>query len=174
MPEKTAEKKIDPHEVRTLFEWHAPGRPFKKRSKQYYLTSLLILVLFEIILFLFSQYMLMLVLLSLVFVVFALAAVPPRNFYYKISTEGLMVEDAFFIWQELYDFYFKKESGIEVLHVGTKAFLPGELTLTINEPDKETIKGILLPYLPFREYIKPTFTEKSGEWLAKTFPLENK
>jgi len=68
--------------------------------------------------------MLMLVLLSLVFVVFALAAVPPRNFYYKISTEGLMVEDAFFIWQELYDFYFKKESGIEVLHVGTKAFYP--------------------------------------------------
>ena len=27
-----------------------------------------------------------------------------------------------------------------VLHVGTKAFLPGELTLTINEHDKEKLK----------------------------------
>ena len=114
----------------------------------------------------------MLLVLSLVFVAFSLETVPPKNFYYRISTEGIMVEDRFLIWDELYDFYFKKESGIEVLHVGTKAFLPGELSLTLNEEDKEIIKEILINYLPFREYIKPTFTEKAGAWLAKNFPLE--
>ena len=25
----------------------------------------------------------------------------------------------------------------------------------------------------FREFIKPTFIEKAGDWLAKTFPLES-
>src|ERR1035437_6234606 len=75
--------------VETILEWTAPGRPFRKRGKQYYLTTLLIMVLVEIILFLFSQYMLMLVVLSLVFVAFALATVAPSDFTYRISSEDV-------------------------------------------------------------------------------------
>ena len=62
------------HEVKTFFEWTAPGRPFVKKGKQYFTTALLIMLFLEIILFLFSQYMLMLVVLSLVFVSFALSS----------------------------------------------------------------------------------------------------
>jgi hypothetical protein len=158
--------------VETILEWSAPGRPFKKRSKQYYLTSLLIMFLVEIILFLFSQYLLMLVVLSFLFVAFALVTVAPSNFKYRISSEGITIEDHFFLWQELYDFYFKKREGIDVVHVRTHSFLPGELTLTLGKIDREHVKSALLPYLPYREIIKPTFMEKSGDWLTKNFPLE--
>jgi hypothetical protein len=161
-----------PMDVRTLLSWTSPGRPFKKRTKQFYLTSLLIMLFVEVILFLFSQYLLMLVVLSLIFVSFALASVPPRDFHYRISSEGIKIEDHFFLWQELYDFYFKKVHGVDVLHIRTVAFLPGELTLTLRDVDREHVKRTLLPYLPFREYVKPTFMEKSGDWLAKNFPLE--
>ncbi len=161
-----------PNEVKTLLSWTAPGRPFRKRTKQYYLTSLLIMLFVEVILFLFSQYMLMLVVLSLVFVAFALATVPPRDFHYRISTEGVMVEDHFYLWQELYDFYFKKRNGIDVLHIRTHAFIPGELTITLGNVSEEHVKSVLLPYLPYREYIKPTFMDKSADWLSKNFPLE--
>ena len=162
-----------PGEVKTLLSWTAPGRPFRKRGRQYYLTSLLIMLLVEVILFLFSQYLLMLVVVSLVFVSFALATVPPRNFHYRISTEGITIEDHYCLWQELYDFYFRKIEGVDVLHVRTHSFIPGELTLTLGEIDKEHVKRVLLPYLPYREIIKPTFMEKSGDWLSKNFPLEN-
>lgn len=177
MPEHKNRKKTLPlpqetSEVRTLLEWNAPGRPFTQRTKQFYMTGLLIMLFIEIILFLFSQYMLMLLVLSLVFVSFALESTPPRAFYYRVSTQGVMVEDRFFIWEELYDFYFKKESGTDVLHIGTKSFIPGELTLTVNEKDEEAIKETLVHFLPFREYIKPTFMEKAGVWLSKNFPLE--
>ena len=161
-----------PNQVKTLLSWTAPGRPFRKRTKQYYLTSLLIALLIEIILFLFSQYILMLVVISLVFVAFTLATVPPSPFHYRISTEGITIEDHFFLWQELYDFYFRKREGIEVLHVRTHSFLPGELTITLGDIDKEHIKSVLLPYLPYREIIKSTFMEKSADWLTKNFPLE--
>jgi hypothetical protein len=161
-----------PNTVETLLEWKAPGRPFRKRSKQYYLTSILIVLLIEVILFLFSQYMLMLVALSLLFVAFSLASVAPSDFKYRISTEGVTVEDHFFLWQELYDFYFKKREGVEVVHIRTHSFIPGELTLTLGMVDHEHIKSVLLPYLPYREVIKQTFMEKSGDWLAKNFPLE--
>ena len=161
-----------PNEVKTILEWSAPGRPFRKRGRQYYLTSLLIMLLVEVILFLFSQYLLMLVVVSFVFVAFALATVAPSNFKYRISTEGITVEDHFFLWQELYDFYFKKREGIDVVHVRTHSFIPGELTLTLGNIDREHVKSALLPYLPFREVIKSTFMDKSADWLTKNFPLE--
>lgn len=161
------------HTVRTLLAWTAPGRPFRKKSKQYYLSGILIVLLLEIIFFLFSQYMLMLVVLSLLFVAFALVSVPPHNFHYKISSEGITVEDHFFLWQELYDFYFKKRDGTSVLHVRTRALLPGELTITLGDSvDVPHVKSVLLGYLPFREYVKPTLMEKWGDWLAHNFPLE--
>jgi hypothetical protein len=158
--------------IKTILAWTAPGRPFQKKTKQYYATSLLIMLLVEVILFLFSQYLLMAVVLSLVFFAFVLASVPPKNFHYKISTEGVTIEDHFFLWQELYDFYFKKREGVDVVHVRTHAFIPGELTLPLGELDREHIEQALLPFLPFRELVKPTFMEKSGDWLTKTFPLE--
>ncbi len=161
-----------PGGIRTLLSWQAPGRPFRKRKKEYFLSALLITLLVEVILFLFAQYVLMLVVISLLFVAFALATVPPKNFNYRISTEGIMVEDHFFIWQEMYDFYFKKRDEIWVLHIRTHALIPGELTITLGDMDKEHVKAVLLPYLPYREYVKPTFMEKSGDWLAKNFPLE--
>ena len=160
------------HRVKTLLDWSAPGRPFRKRSKRYYLTSLLFMVLIEIIVFLFAQYLLMLVVLSFVFVAFALVTVPPHDFHYRISTQGITVEDHFYLWQELYDFYFKKREGSDILHVRTEAFIPGELTITLGTIERQKVKDILLQYLPYREFIKPTFMEKSADWLSKNFPLE--
>ena len=172
-PDPTTHTEIShPNEVRTILEWTAPGRPFRKRGKQYYLTSLLIMLLVEVILFLFSQYLLMLVVLSFVFVAFALAAVAPSDFRYRISSEGITVEDHFFLWQELYDFYFKKREGIDVIHIRTHSFIPGELTITLGTTDREHVKSALLPYLPYREVIRPTFMEKSADWLTKNFPLD--
>lgn len=174
-PPARSEKELYPHdytEVKTLLAWTAPGRPFRQRGKTYYASSLLIMFFLEIILFLFGQYMLMLVVVSFVFVAFALASVPPKNFHYRISTEGIFIEDHFFLWDELYDFYFLEREGQETLHIRTRAFLPGELTLTLDPVDVAHVKAVILPYLPFREYIKPTFMDKAGEWISKMFPLE--
>jgi len=159
-------------EVKTLLAWTSPGRPFRRRGKTYYATSLLIMFFIEIILFLFGQYMLMLVVASLVFLAFSLASVPPRDFHYRISTEGVFIEDHFFLWSELYDFYFKIREGQNVLHIRTKALIPGELTLTINPVEANHIKSVLLPYLPFREYVKPTFLDRTSDWMSHMFPLE--
>lgn len=160
------------NDVKTLLSWSAPGRPFRKRGKQYYLTAILITLLIEIILFLFSQYLLMLVVLSLVFVTFALATVPPKDFHYRISSQGITVEDHSYLWQELYDFYFKRRENIDILHIRTRALLPGEITITLADLDREHVKSVLLPHLPYREVVRSTFMEKSGDWLSKNFPLE--
>lgn len=161
------------HDVKTFLSWHAPSRPYRKRTKEYFTNSFLIFVSVEIIVFLLTkELMLMLVVFALTFLSFALAVVPPHQFFYKISSEGIQVEDNFFIWDELYDFYFMKRQGMDVMHVRTKAYLPGELTIVLGDIPVSHVKNVMLPFLPYREYVDPTFMEKAGDWLEKNFPLE--
>jgi hypothetical protein len=168
----TSHHEVPQYSVKTLLAWTAPGRPYQKRSKQYFMSILLITILVEVIVFLFSEYLLMMVILSLAFVASALALVPPHPYHYRISSEGITIEDHYFLWQELYDFYFRTQHAQDVLVIRTKAFLPGELSLVLGGIHKEQVKSILLGFLPYREVIHQTFVEKSGNWLAQTFPLE--
>ena len=160
--------------MKTLLSWTAPGRPFRKKGREYYASIVLIVILVDIVLFMFGQYSLMLVVIALAFLSIALSTIPPRDFHYKISNHGLKVEDHFYIWEELYDFYFKRIEGEDIVVVGTRALIPGELKITLGSISREHIKNILARYLPYREYVRPTFVERSGDWLARNFPLEKK
>lgn len=163
-----------PHDfdIRTLLSWSAPGRPFRKKGRQFFLSIALILLFFEVILFLFAQYELMAVLIALAFLSIALSTVPPHNFHYKITTEGIKVEDYFYIWSELYDFYFKKIEGQEVLVIRTQDLLPGELKISLGDISRDHARKVIVAYLPYREFVRPTFMEKSADWLSTNFPLE--
>lgn len=165
-------QQADSHDVMTHLTWHAPGRPFRHRGKEFYKNVLIILLPVIIILFLLKEVFLILVVIAFVFFVYAISTVPPHDFTYRITSEGIFIEDHFFIWEELYDFYFRRVENSDVVHLRTKAFFPGELTMTLGPVEKEKVKSALLPYLPFREYVKPTFMEKAGDWLSHTFPLE--
>lgn len=159
-------------EVKTFLAWSAPARPFRKKGRQFFASVGLLVIFIEIILFLFSEYALMATALALAFLAVALSSVPPRNFHYKISNQGLMIEDYFYIWDELYDFYFKKIDGMITLVVHTQAFLPGELKISLGDIPEEQVKRTLIPFLPYREIVKPSFMEKSSDWLSRNFPLE--
>lgn len=159
-------------DVRTLLSWTAPGRPFRKKGKDFYLSSLLVIFLISVILFIFSQYLLMFVVGALYFLALSLATVPPRNFHYRISSQGIKVEDHFYIWDELYDFYFKRIDNTDVLIVRTHVFLPGELRISLGDISIDHARKVLLSYLPYREVVKATFQEQAADWLSRNFPLE--
>lgn len=159
-------------DVRTLLSWTAPGRPFRKKKREFYMSVLLIFFLIELIVFLFAQYQLMLAVAAVTFLSLVLSTVPPKDFHYRISTEGIKIEDHFYIWAELYDFYFKKIDSVDTLIVRTEALIPGELRITLGNVSKEHVRQVLINFLPYREVVQQTFMEKSGEWLSKNFPLE--
>lgn len=159
-------------DIKTLISWSAPGRPYRKKSREFYVTGLMLVLLIDIILFVFSEYLLMFVVLTLYFFSVALGSTPPQNFHYRISNQGIKIEDHFFIWKELYDFYFKNVDGMEILVVRTKSIIPGELKITLGDVPSDHVRRVMAGYIPYREVMKPTFMEKSSDWLAKTFPLE--
>ncbi len=159
-------------DVRTLLSWTAPGRPFRKKSREFYMSSLLIFFLIEVIVFLFGQYQLMLAVAAVTFLSLVLSTVAPKDFHYRISTEGVKVEDHFYIWGELYDFFFKRIDKVDTLIIRTEALIPGELKLTLGSISRDHARRILINFLPYREVVRQTFMEKSADWLSHHFPLE--
>ncbi len=160
------------HQETTFFAWDAPSRPWKKRTKAYYSSSILISFFIEIILFLFSQYIIMMTVAAFIFLIFILATVEPKNFHYRVTREGILIEDHFYIWEELYDFYIQQRFGRDVVYIHTRSILPGILLLVVNSGDLENVKELLTRHIAFREFIKPTITQMIGAWLTKLFPLE--
>lgn len=156
----------------TLLSWRSTSRPFKKRSKEYYTTLGIIVFLIVVILFFFSQYALILAVVTLTFLAIVLSTVPPHEVDYKITTQGVIVGEHAYLWGELYDFYFKKQFGEEVLEIRSRTILPTLITITLGPVSKEQVKDVLIKRLPYREVVPETFMEKAGDWLARTFPLE--
>lgn len=171
-PNETSENESDYNDVRTLLSWTAPGRPFRKKGREFFMSVLLIFFLIEVIVFLFGQYQLMLAVGAVTFLAIVLSTVPPKNFHYRVSTEGIKVEDHFYLWGELYDFYFKKIDGVDTLIIRTEALIPGELRITLGSLPKDHVRRILINFLPYREVVQQSFMEKSAEWLSKNFPLD--
>src|SRR3989344_950540 len=76
-------KIMEAGEVRTLFSWEAPSRPFRKKDRSYYTTLAIIVILLVLILFLAKEFLLIATLLSLAFLAYVLAFVPPHKVTYR-------------------------------------------------------------------------------------------
>lgn len=159
-------------EKETLLYWRSASRPFKKRSREYWATLVIIVLLISLILFFFGQYALILAVWALSFLAIVLSTVPPHDVDHKITNQGIVIGEHAYLWDELYDFYFRKRFGEEVLEVRGHTALPFLLTITLGPLSKEQIKEALIKYLPYREVVERTFMDKAGDWLARTFPLE--
>lgn len=161
-------------QVKTLLSWHAAGRPFRKREKEYFINIAVITLALMVILFLFSQYMLMLLALALVFLNYALTTVAPHDFRYKLTNQGVTIEKHFYYWDELFDFYFKTVEGELMVFIETRYYFPAILKMTMGEMHREQVQAVLLRFLPYREVVTPSNLERAGDWLSKTFPLERR
>lgn len=161
-------------EVRTLLEWEAPSRPFRKKDRSYYTTIGIIVTLLVLIALLAREFLLILVLLSLTFVTYVLAFVPPHDIKFKISTQGVTIGDQFYFWHVLDSFWFKEKEGKKVLFIQTHLNFPKQLMLVLDSHDhEEEIKATVARFLPFHEIPQTTILERWADGLQKHFPMEN-
>lgn len=154
-----------------LFTWVAPNRPFKRRTREYYTTIAVIVILISLILFFAGQFLPIAVVVSIAFVSYVLASVPPENVQNAITTYGIHSDQTFHFWEEMGRFWFTTKYGHHLLHVETARF-PGRMTLLIAEADKEKVKKILVKYLIMEKPL-PSFLEKAADKLEQLIPLEN-
>jgi len=161
------------NEERTLFEWEAAERSFKKRDKDFWITVIAILILFSVVLVFIKEFFLVVALVSVLFLYYVLSTVPPSNIKNKITNRGIHFGDAKYGWDLLLRFWFKKSLNSELLEFETNLRIPRQISLVINEADKEKIKEVVLKKLPLVES-SPNFVDKLTKWFGDRLPLEKR
>ena len=173
MPEEAATKDehpAAPKEVKTLFKWESPSRPFKRRDTKYFLNlGLIILVLAAILIFV-QEFLLIGVLLALLFVAYVLGTVEPEGMEHKITNQGITTAGKSYIWPELTDFWFSEKHGAVILNVGTKVRFPARLIMLVPFLDRDKIKETLIEYIPFREEVPTSWMDNTVDWVMARLP----
>jgi len=173
MVEKIDQEIKNTNEEKILFEWEAPERSFKKRDKDFWITAIAILILFSVVLIFIKEFFLVVALVSILFLYYVLSTVPPRMVKNKITNRGIKLEEANYDWRILLRFWFKKSLNSELLEFETNLRIPRQISLVINENDKEKIKEIVLKKLPLIES-SPNFVDKLTKKVGNMLPLEKR
>ncbi|MDD4785070.1 MAG: hypothetical protein PHH12_01255 [Candidatus Shapirobacteria bacterium] len=173
MVEKIDQEIKNTNEEKILFEWEAPERSFKKRDKDFWITAIAILILFSVVLIFIKEFFLVVALVSILFLYYVLSTVPPRMVKNKITNRGIKLEEANYDWRILLRFWFKKSLNSELLEFETNLRIPRQISLVINENDKEKIKEIVLKKLPLIES-SPNFVDKLTKKMGNMLPLEKR
>jgi hypothetical protein len=151
-----------------LVTWVAPARPFKRRDRQFYLTTVSIAGIVCLILFLAEGAMPVILIVSLIFLYYVMSTVAPENLEYKITNKGVKVGGKRTDWQFLGRFWFGKRYDSELLILET-AFLPHRMELVIKLDVKEEIRKNLKEYL-VEEEISPSNLDRAVDWFSKKLP----
>lgn len=153
-----------------VYEWQAPSRPFKERSRKFYTTVIIISILISLILFFAGQFLPIAVIVAVVFLFYVLSTIPPTTVVTQFTTFGIRFEEQLYYWEELGRFWFDEAHGQRMVHLEVARF-PNRLTLMIGQADEllieEMLGEILLQQKPL-----PTTYEKAAAWLAEKLPLE--
>jgi len=163
----------DWNEEKVRVEWEAPERAFQKRNKDFWVTAIAILILVSVILVFVKEFFLIIALVSVLFLYYVLSTIPPQNIKYKITNRAVYFGETNYEWNLLTRFWFKKSLSSEMIHFETKLRFPRQISLVINEADKEKIKEIVLKKIPLVEE-SPNFLDKMTKWLINKLPLEKK
>lgn len=162
----------EPKEERVLLSWMAPGRPFKRRDRDYYTTIGAIVFLVAIILLFLKEWLLIAVMIALAFVAYVLASVPPEETKHVVSNRGLRTGEKLYKWQELWRFWFEEKWKQKMMVVEARTKFPRRLLLMLGELDEETVKGVMKEHL-ILEKPEATFMDKAADWLVEKVPLES-
>jgi hypothetical protein len=154
-----------------VVEWQAMSRPFKKRTRQYFTTVAVIVLLISMILFFAGQFLPIAVVVSVAFLAYVLSVVPPGMVNHSITTFGIRVEGKLYYWDELGRFWFTDKFGEKLLHIEVARF-PGRITLLLGDISEADMTELLSEVL-INQKPAPTVLDKAAEWIQEKIPLEN-
>lgn len=159
----------EPEEV--LFAWEGPNRVFKARKREYYVNIAIIIFLLCVLAYFAAQYFLIALMVSVGFLNYVFAAVPPTQILYQITTYGIRMGRQLYPWETLSRFWMTLRFDTTLLHIEHTDPLFRRITLIVPQEYENDITQILSLILP-NEQPAPTSVERAARWLEEKFPLE--
>jgi hypothetical protein len=153
---------------RDLVAWTAPARPFKRRDRQFFVTTFAMAGIVGLILFLAEGLMPVLLIISLVFLYYVLSTVEPEKVEYKITSKGVKIAGKLTEWRYLMRFWFSKRFDNELVVIDT-ALIPGRIELVMTPEVKDSLKKELSAYIPYEE-TPGSSLDRITNWVAGKLP----
>jgi len=172
--EKPGQENKKPIHFKVLLSWQAPERLFKKRSREYFSTIGAIVFLLVVILLLMKEWLLILVIISLTFVAYVMASIPPGLTEHQITTKGIRTGEKLYTWEDLKQFWFIKRWDQSILNIESQGkTFPRRLIMLVNKNDLPQVKKLIGQYLPLEEP-EENWMDNASHWLSEKIPLEKK
>lgn len=162
---------VGTNELKVLYTWKAPTRPFKKRDKEFWVTVIAIVFLVGLILFFVKEWFLIAAIISLTFVYYVLSTVPPEEIECSLTNKGIRYAGQLQGWEMFFRFWFANRYGQRMVNLDMRTGLVGRLSVMVGNGEEKKIRETLLKYL-VEETPKPTFMDNASDWLQKKVPLE--
>jgi hypothetical protein len=153
---------------RDFVVWSAPARPFKRRDRQFYVTTFAIAGIVSLILFLAEGLIPVVLIVSLVFLYYVLSTVEPEKIEYKITNKGIKIAGKETGWQYLNRYWFAKRLDSDLMVIET-SFIPGRVELVINPEIKSKLRTDVSAYIPYEE-VTPSGLDRATSWFAEKLP----
>lgn len=146
-------------------------RPYKKRSALILRFYLAVALLLSLIVFFFSDRILLIPIGALLFLFYTLTITPPPEVENKITKFGIEAAGITLRFEALSHFYFTKRFGFFVLTVVSHApYYYHAYMVVPNEEVKKTTTLILSEHLIYKDRPERSFTEKMVDVLSKLIP----
>jgi hypothetical protein len=160
-----------PEALKTLIEWKAPVRAFKKMGREYFTTLGAFAFFLSVVLLLVNDWLLVIVIVALMFVTYVMGTIPPGEVEHKITNRGAKVGEKTYEWPFLTRFWFTEKWGQKILNIETMLVFPQRLIFLLGSVSEEKMKKILSEYLPLEEPEK-TWVDKTSQRISRWIPLE--
>lgn len=161
-----------------LLEWIADSRVVIRRSREFYSSASVIVLLFSLILLSFNQITLIVVMLAILFITYVLSTVKAEDVVHQITTYGIRYQGRLYYWGQMGRFWVQMNHGVPEVHVEAPVFVANRMILlaaNARSPEAVSVDDIvdaLGRYLPYEEPL-PTQVDKWVKWLSEKFPLES-
>lgn len=161
-------KSLNPQVV---YNWKAPLRAYKKRSKNVLRFYLAISLLMTAIIFFIGDKILIIPIWSVIFLFYILTVTPPPIIENSITKFGVETVGITMRWEVLSHFYFSQRFGFIILTIVTRP--PYNMHSYLIIPDeivKKNVMRILAEHIVFQEKPQFTFTDKMIKALSYLIP----
>jgi hypothetical protein len=165
-PKQLGEKKI-------LLTWQAPSRPhLEGRSQKFNRTFLIIGIVIGLLLIAMQEYVLILLVASIIFISNVLSKSVPENVKIELSTHGLAYDSQMYYWHQLKQFFFTESNGSSILNIDTFEVFPGRLFVLFNAEDRDKIREIMEEHITFLENEPKNIFDKTFESVVGKLNLD--
>jgi hypothetical protein len=156
---------------KTLFEWKAPNRVVRHHKRTEVAQSLLLVLLGTLVFALVGELFLLCVFLSFVGLYILMVSTKPSILRYQVTTIGIKIEEKYYYWSQLTQFWIEEKSETLVLHVRNIYPTVHNLRMVIHKEDEEAVRTTIGKYLLYKKP-QQSQAEKLTHFLLDKLPFE--